>query len=204
MKEMKEMHDRLHQIKMRNDRASLRAKPKDSLSEEEAEWLRWDFILHPHLYFGINTIGFEPPNVDKKANAKKAEYVGKGKFQKKIAPIKSLEAEHLLFLRSASDEEVKQEANFPFQLKKYKTMRGTKDQLFHVRNLLLRYGWDEYDAPEISDRKEAKKKEKEKKRLKGLKNVPETEGINNSDQGEIKEAEKSKLKSKGTVKLKLA
>merc|ERR1711871_234830 len=106
MKEMKEMQDRLHQIKLRNERASLRAEPKDSLTEEEAEWLRWDSILHPHLYFGINTIGFEPPNVDKKANAKKAEYVGKGKFQKKIAPIKSLEAEHLLFLRSATESEI--------------------------------------------------------------------------------------------------
>merc|ERR1711871_828834 len=175
MKEMKEMHDRLHQIKMRNDRASLRAKPKDSLSEEEAEWLRWDFILHPHLYFGINTIGFEPPNVDKKENARKAEYVGKGKFQKKIAPIKSLEVEHLLFLRSASDEEVKKEANAPFQLKKYKTMRGTESQLFHVRELLLRYGWDEYDAPDMTDKTLAKIKAKEKKKLKALENTPETE-----------------------------
>ena len=52
-------------------RAAIRAKPKGDLTEEEMEWLKWDFILHPHLFFGIDTIGFEPPNVDKKANAKK-------------------------------------------------------------------------------------------------------------------------------------
>jgi hypothetical protein len=204
MKEMKEMQDRLHQIKLRNERASLRAKPKDTLTEEEAEWLRWDFVLHPHLFFGIKTLGFEPPNVDKKANAKKAEYIGKGKFQKKIAPIKSLEVEHLVFLRSASDEEVGKEVRLPFQLKKYKTMRGTESQLFHVRNLLLRYGWDEYDAPELTDRKAARKKAKEEKRLKALKNVPETdEPGDNNKEGSAK-TNKPKLKSKGTMKLKLA
>ena len=70
------------------------------------EWLKWDFSLHPHLFFGIDTIGFEPPNVDKKANAKKDEYIGKGKFQKRIAPLKSLEVPHLLFIRSATESEI--------------------------------------------------------------------------------------------------
>merc|ERR1712196_573059 len=121
------------------------------MGEEEMEWLKWDFSLHPHLFFGIDTIGFEPPNVDKKANAKKDEYIGKGKFQKRIAPLKSLEVPHLLFIRSATESEIVSELKLPFQLKRFKTMRGTESQIMHVRNLLLKYGWDEFDAPDFEN-----------------------------------------------------
>ena len=156
--EMANMQEKITQVRQRNQRAALRVKPKGDLTEEEREFLKWDFILHPHLFFGVETVGFDPPNVDKKANAKKDEYIGKGKFQKRIAPLKTLDPEHLLFIRSAEENELLNEIKLPFQLKKFKTMRGTESQILHVRNLLMEYGWDDYDAPEFESQKKKDKK----------------------------------------------
>ena len=80
-------------------------------------------------------------------------------------------------------------------------MRGTESQILHVRNLLMEYGWDDYDAPEFeSQKKKDKKKALKEKLLQDMKDEDKPETDN-----ETKALEDAgpKLKSKGTLKIRL-
>ena len=106
---------------------------------------------------------------------------------------------HLLFIRSATESEIVSELKLPFQLKRFKTMRGTESQIMHVRNLLLKYGWDEFDAPDFENSENDRDKDMNMKLLEDTIPRDQKQTKNN-----IRKKSCCQAKSKVTLSLRLS
>ena len=160
----------VEKVRARNKRAKIRAQPCEILSGDEQEWLKYDRCLHPHLFFGLSDVGFEPPNVDEKAAGEMTSKLAPRRRGSDVPILPKLDQQQLLWLRGALQNEIVNECAAPFAKKKFRSMRGTEEQLIHMQDLLRTYGWDEWDAPDtaeeqardVLEREQEKIKEKEK------------------------------------------
>ena len=73
-------------------------------------------------------------------------------------------------------------------------MRGTESQIMHVRNLLFKYGWDEFDAPDFENSENDRDKDMNMKLLEDTDSKgPET------NEEQTLENPAAQAKSKGTL-----
>ncbi len=145
-------HARLvDKVRLRNTRSELRARPMSSLTSEEAEWLKYDHLLHPHLFSGAADVGFEPPNLSETAAGPTSVALAPRRRGSSALMLPKLDQDQLLWLRAASEDEIRVECEAPFSKKRFPTMRGTCAQLSHICKLLAKFGWDSWDAPIFED-----------------------------------------------------
>ena len=161
----------IEKVKLRNARAKIRSKPKELLTGKESEWLKYDQLLHPHLFHGAADIGFEPPNVDEKAASDEMLKMAPTRRGSNVPILPKLDQLQLLWLRKNEPSVIIEECNLPFAKKKYRSMRGTAEQLLHIKDLLMTYGWDTWDAPDSAEQREQDRIEREEERLQKLKDM---------------------------------
>ena len=98
-----------------------------------------------------------------------------GEITTKLAPTRrgsdvpilpKLDQQQLLWLRGALQDDIRSECAAPFAKKKFRSLRGTEEQLIHMQDLLRTYGWDEWDAPDTAEEQARDALEREQEKIK--------------------------------------
>jgi hypothetical protein len=103
------------------------------------------------LFFGVNDVGFAPPNVDDKAAGALSKQLAPTRRGSDVPILPKCNQQELLWLRGSRPQDIEEECSAPFAKKKFRGMRGTAAQLLQIQHLLNRYGWDDWDAPDTDE-----------------------------------------------------